>query len=121
MQGEGDEHGRASLAVITRVGADAFGTPKILSQQSGDRTHLFPIFSPDGAWVAFSVGKGGHGDDEAQLHLISSDASASPTSVELVAANRVVSNAMTDVRHHNSQPTLAPPCYLAWISFNSNL
>jgi hypothetical protein len=75
------------------------------------------MFSPDGRWIAYSEGKGGHGDVEAQLRLVLADGSL--PSVELVRANRIVSNATTDGRHQNSQPTWAPPGDLAWIAFNT--
>src|SRR5262249_8746910 len=38
---------------------------------------------------------------------------------ELVRANRVVNNQLTNGQHQNSQPTWAPPGDLDWIAFNS--
>jgi hypothetical protein len=116
--GMGDAPGGASLATMTYdASSNTFGAPAILSLAEGDRTHLFPMFSPDGEWIAFSEGKGGHGDVEAQLRLIRADG-ATP-SIELVRANRIVSNETTDGQHQNSQPTWAPPGDLAWIAFNT--
>ena len=70
------------------------------------KTNLFPMHSPDGQWIAFSRGKGGHGDLTAQLWLVPAKGG---TPVELVNGNRVVSNAMGDGLTENSQPTWAPP------------
>jgi hypothetical protein len=74
------------------------------------------MFSPTGEWIAFSQGKGGHGDNEAQLFVVPSN---EPSPIELVRANRVTSNEMTDGQYQNSQPTWAPPGDYHWIAFNS--
>jgi hypothetical protein len=116
--GKGDAPGNAALALMTfdRMSM-TFGAPVVLAAAAGDRTNLFPMFAPDGKWIAYSEGKGGHGDVEAQLRLITADGSL--PSIELIRANRVVSNEMTDGQHQNSQPTWAPPGDLAWIAFNT--
>jgi hypothetical protein len=74
------------------------------------------MYSHDGGWIAFSQGKGGHGDLTAQLWLVSA---AGANAVELVNANRVVSNQLGDGQTQNSQPTWAPPGDLQWVAFNS--
>lgn len=114
--GKGDSPGAASIGTISFDGLGAWGTPTTLVQATGDRTNLFPMYSPEGDWIAFSRGKGGHGDLQAQLFLVPG---AGGEPVELVNANRVVSNAMTNGQHQNSQPTWAPPGDLHWVAFNS--
>ena len=116
--GKGDAPGGASLAVMSFDPSTAtFGAPSILATPEGDRTNVFPMFSPDGQWIAYAEGKGGHGDNEAQLRLLRANGLAA--SIELIKANRVVNNETTDGRHQNSQPTWAPPGDLAWIAFNT--
>lgn len=119
--GEGDAPGNASIALLRRNAAEGrFGAPEVLVPSVGGVTHLFPMFSPDGQWIAFSSGSGGHGDDEAQLQVVRAELSdPRPTAIELVRANRVVSNRVTDGQHQNSLPTWAPPGDLAWVAFNS--
>jgi hypothetical protein len=114
--GKDDAPGGASIATIDYDGPGQWGTPEVIVPAEDDRTNLFPMFSPDGDWIAFSRGKGGHDDDEAQLYVVGADGS---DLAELVNANRVVSNEMTDGQHQNSQPTWAPPGDLYWIAFNS--
>ncbi len=113
--GEGDGPGDASLARVP-YDAGTWGQAEVFLAPPDGRTNLFPMFSPGGEWIAFSQGKGGHGDPEAQLHVMKADASES---IELVRANRVSSNVMTDGEHQNSQPTWAPPGDYHWIAFNS--
>ncbi|WP_428264840.1 TolB family protein [Haliangium sp.] len=114
--GKGDGPGGAGIARISYGGQGVWGAPEILAPAEGDRTNLFPMYSPEGDWIAYAVGKGGHGDVQAQLFLVPA---AGGTPVELVNANRVVSNELTDGQHQNSQPTWAPPGDLHWIAFNS--
>ena len=81
-------------------------------------SNLFPMFSPDAGWIAYAQGKGGHGDDLAQLMVIDAEtAGAQP--IELIAANRVTSNQMTDGLYQNSQPTWAPHGDYDWVAFNT--
>src|SRR4030095_12784161 len=77
---------------------------------------LFPMHSPDGKWIAFSRGKGGHGDLTSQLWIVPAKGG---TPIELVNANRVVSNAVGDGLSENNQPTWAPAGDYNWIAFNS--
>ncbi len=74
------------------------------------------MHSPDGNGSPSRAAKGGHGDLTAQLWMVPARAA---TPVELVNANRVVSNQMTDGQHENSQPTWAPPGDYHWVAFNS--
>jgi Tol biopolymer transport system component len=114
--GKGDGPGGASIAAIPFNGLGSWGEPRILVPAEGDRTNLFPMYSPEGEWIAFSRGKGGHGDLTAQLFVVPG---AGGTPVELLAANRIVSNQESDGQHQNSLPTWAPPGDLHWIAFNS--
>jgi hypothetical protein len=111
---KGDAPSGASLATIPYTNG-AWGTPKVIVPAAGS-SNLFPMHSPDAAWIAYSRGKGGHGDLTAQLWLVPS---AGGTPIELVKANRVVSNQMGDGQTENSQPTWAPPGDYQWIAFNS--
>ena len=77
---------------------------------------IFPMHSPDGRWIAFSRGKGGHGDLSSQLFIVPAKGGAP---VELQNANRMVSNQLGDGQTENNQPTWAPPGDLHWIAFNS--
>jgi hypothetical protein len=111
---KGDAPSGASLATITYSNG-TWGVPKVIVPAAGS-SNLFPMHSPDAAWIAYSRGKGGHGDLTAQLWLV---AAAGGTPTELLNANRVVSNQMGDGQTENSQPTWAPPGDYQWIAFNS--
>jgi Tol biopolymer transport system component len=114
--GSGDAPAGASLAVVpyTKPG---WGTATTIVASTGMmQSNLFPMFSPDGKWIAFSRGKGGHGDVTAQLFVVGADGK-NPT--ELVNANRVVSNVLGTGQTENNQPTWAPPGDLYWVAFNS--
>jgi len=111
---KGDAPSGASIAVIPWLNP-GWGTVKTLVPASG-LSNLFPMFSPDGNWIAYSRGKGGHGDLTAQLWIVGK---AGGTPVELIAANRVVSNKTTTGQSSNTQPTWAPPGDLYWVAFNS--
>ena len=63
-----------------------------------------------------SGGEGGHGDETAQLWVIPKDGG---TPVEMIAANRITNNEMTDGQYQNSQPTWAPPGDYDWVAFNT--
>src|SRR6185436_19694493 len=90
------------------IGYDAgtWGASRSLVAAAG-LTNLFPSYSPDGAYVAYARGKGGHGDKTFQLWLIKADGTQAP--VELVTANRIVNSAPTLGQHENTMPTWAPP------------
>jgi WD40 repeat protein len=113
--GKGDAPGGASIATIAYQGGTSWGAPTTLVAADA-QTKLFPQFSFDGEWIAYASGRGGHGDNDAQLWVVGKDGGAP---VELVAANRVVNNATTDGRHQNSQPTWAPDGDFYWVAFNS--
>ena len=112
--GNGDAPGGASIAVIPWMKPN-WGAPKVIVP-AGNQSNLFPMFSGDGKWIAYSRGKGGHGDLTAQLWIVPG---AGGTPVELVSANRVVSNQTTNGQFENSQPTWAPSGDYDWIAFNS--
>jgi hypothetical protein len=111
---KGDAPSGASLATMS-YSSGTWGAPKVIVPAAGS-SNLFPMHSPDAAWIAYSRGKGGHGDLTAQLWLVPA---AGGTPVELLNANRVVSNQMGDGQTENSQPTWAPPGDYQWIAFNS--
>jgi Tol biopolymer transport system component len=114
---KGDGPSGSSLVLIPFNANDgSWGQPAELLPPAQDQSNLFPMFSPDGEWIAFAAGHGGHDDPRAQLALI---AEAGGTPIELVNANRVVSNVVTDGQHQNSQPTWAPPGDYNWIAFNT--
>jgi hypothetical protein len=113
----GDAPGGSSLVLIPFQANDgSWGQPAALLAPAVGLSNLFPMFSPNGQWIAFASGKGGHDDKTAQLNLV---AESGGTPIELVNANRVVSNQTTDGQHQNSQPTWAPPGDYDWIAFNS--
>ncbi|GAB4511013.1 MAG: hypothetical protein Tsb0020_28670 [Haliangiales bacterium] len=114
--GKGDGPGDASIARIAFHGVGDWGTPEILVPAEDGATNLFPMFSPAGDWIAYSRGEGGHGDPAAQLFVVAADSGAP---IELINANRVVSNQLTDGQHQNSLPTWAPSGDLEWVAFNS--
>jgi hypothetical protein len=113
--GEGDAPGGASLAMIER-NADSWGATDVFLEPEGDRTLVYPMFSPEGDWVAYSEGKGGHGDDEMLLFMVNPDTG---DNMELSRANKEVNHEMTDGLHQNAGPTWAPPGDLHWVAFNS--
>jgi hypothetical protein len=113
---EGDAPRGANLAVIPWANG-AWGQPKTIVGPTTGLTNLFPMFSPSGAWIAFSRGsKGGHGDLTAQLWIAGK---GGEMPVELINANRIVSNKMGDGQNSNTQPTWAPPGDYHWVAFNS--
>lgn len=111
----GDSPGTADLSLLTRSADGGWGNPRILVPAAG-LTNLFPSFTFDGDYIAYSRGKGGHGDKTLQLWMAASDGG---TPVELVTANRVVSSAMTNGQFENNMPTWAPAGDLEWVAFNS--
>ena len=125
--GNGDAPGGAGLATVSWNGS-TWGQPAVIVEGSGKKmmmppggmqvggSNLFPMHSPDGKWIAFSRGKGGHGDLSAALWVVGAKGGAP---VELTNANRVVSNQTTDGLSENNQPTWAPPGDYHWIAFNS--
>lgn len=113
--GTGDAPGDASLVLIPWTGT-SWGQPAELLAPLNGMSNLFPMFDPDGEWIAFANGSGGHGDQTAQLWMI---AESGGTPIELLNANRIASNQLTDGQYQNSQPTWAPPGDLDWIAFNS--
>ena len=113
--GSGDAPSGASIALLP-YNNPGWGTPVSLVAAAG-KSNLFPMFSPDGKWIAYSRGKGGHGDLSAQLFVVGGSVGSLP--VEMINANRVVSNVLGDGQTENSQPTWAPPGDLYWVAFNS--
>ena len=107
--GDGDAPSGASIDLIPYTNP-GWGTPTTLVASTGmggmATSNLFPMFSPDGKWIAFSRGKGGHGDITAQLWVVGSTVGSTP--VEMINANRVVSNVLGDGQTENNQPTWAP-------------
>jgi len=115
----GDAPGNAPLDTIAWMGGTTWGALQTIVPPDG-LSNLFPAFSPDGAWIAYARGKGGHDDKTAQLWIVDKDGTGSP--VELVNANRVVSNGTTTDttgQHQNSQPTWGPSGDYMWVAFNS--
>jgi hypothetical protein len=113
--GNGDAPGDSSIALIPFM-AGTWGQPTVLLPPPAGQTNIFPMFSPNAEWIAYSRGKGGHGDVLAQLMLI---AEKGGTPIELINANRITSNQMTDGLYQNSQPTWAPPGDYNWVAFNT--
>ena len=112
---KGDVPGAASLARIPFQNG-TWGKPTVFLNPPAGLSLNFPMFSHDAEWIAYSVGKGGHTDATAQLWMVDS---AGTQPVELVNANRVVSNAMTMGQHENQAPTWAPKGDYYWVAFNS--
>jgi hypothetical protein len=110
----GDSPGMANLSVIAYDGG--WGAVRVLVPAAG-LSNLFPSCSPDGEYVAYARGKGGHGDKTLQLWLARADGTQPP--VELVTANRIVNSAITAGQHENNMPTWAPPGDLLWVAFNT--
>jgi predicted small secreted protein len=114
--GKGDGPANAAIATIPFMDGTWGPATTIVPVGMDKKTNLFPMHSPDGKWIAYTRGKGGHGDLTSQLWLVPAKGG---TPVELVNGNRVVSNAMGDGLTENSQPTWAPPGDYNWIAFNS--
>lgn len=119
----GDSPGGAGLAVIDRVDGGWAGARVIVPPGTG--TNLFPSYAPDGVHIAFTRGRGGHGDNTFQLWLVSPDGGQL---TELLNANRKVNNCLgiacdtqgnTNGQYENTMPTWAPPGDLDWVAFNS--
>ncbi len=114
--GSGDGPSGSSLAILPVSGDAMFAAPTVLLPPPSGLSNLFPSFSPQADWITYAKGKGGHGDNTAQLMLIS-QAGGQP--IELINANRMTSNAVTDGQYQNSQPTWAPPGDYNWVAFNT--
>jgi hypothetical protein len=114
--GNGDAPLGSSLAKIA-YRAGNWESPEIFLPAPTGLSNLFPMFSPGADWIAFSQGKGGHGDLTAQLFI--TDAAGQSAPIELFQANHVTSNEVTDGQYQNSEPTWAPPGDYHWIAFNS--
>jgi dipeptidyl aminopeptidase/acylaminoacyl peptidase len=113
----GDAPTGAAITSVPYLGGTGWGAPVRLTTP-GTQSDLFPMCSPDGSWIAFVRGKGGHDDLTAQLWLMRKDGS---DPIEMLAANRVVNNATGNGQHQNSQPTWAPDTDedLQFVAFNS--
>jgi hypothetical protein len=74
------------------------------------------MYSHNAQWIAFNIGKGGHTDIEAQLMMVPAGGGQP---IELINANQIVSNQVTNGLHQNSAPTWAPEGDYHWIAFNS--
>jgi hypothetical protein len=114
----GDSPKSADLMVLDYLGNDTWGsTPRTLVPAAG-LTNLFPSFSPDGQYIAYSRGNGGHSDSTYDLYLISADGG---TPVHLMNANHAINNdpALTTGSFENNMPTWAPSGDLLWVAFNS--
>jgi hypothetical protein len=114
--GNGDAPSGSSLAKIA-YNNGTWENPAVFLAPPAGKSNLFPMFSPNADFIAFSQGKGGHGDDTAQLFVIDSAGAKAP--IELIAANRVTNNQTTLGQYQNSQPTWAPPGDYHWIAFNT--
>ncbi|MDQ3263497.1 MAG: hypothetical protein M3Y59_07540 [Myxococcota bacterium] len=112
----GDMPAGADLEVVSYNGG--WGTPTVLVP-AGGKTNLFPAYTHDGEYVAYARGAGKHGDVTLQLWLAPARAGAASAPVELINANRVVNNALTDGLFENNMPTWAPEGDLEWVAFNS--
>lgn len=110
----GDSPGNANLSVIAYDGG--WGAVRVLVPAAG-QSNLFPSYTPDGRYIAYTRGRGGHGDRTFQLWLAKADGSEPP--VELVTANRIVNSTLTTGQHENTMPTWAPPGDLLWVAFNT--
>jgi hypothetical protein len=114
----GDSPGGADLMLLDYLGNDTWSdTPRSLVPAAG-LTNLFPSFSPDGKWVAYARGKGGHGDQTLDLYLVSVDGG---TPIQLARADHAINNdpALTSGTFENNMPTWAPSGDLWWVAFNS--
>jgi len=112
----GDSPKQANLVVAPHQPDGGWGPPRVLVWADGG-TNLFPSYTNDGAYLAYVRGNGGHGDVTYQLWLAPADGGTRPT--ELINANRIVSNTVTNGRYENNMPTWAPPGDVEWIAFNS--
>jgi hypothetical protein len=114
--GNGDSPGGSSLAKI-QYNNGTWASPAVLLPPPDGLSNLYPMFSPGAEWIAFAQGKGGHGDETAQLFVIDSAAQKPP--IEMIKANRMTNNVMTDGQYQSSQPTWAPPGDYHWVAFNT--
>jgi len=115
--GQGDGPNDASLAVIAWDGTNWASAPTTLLAPPNGKTNVFPMFSHDGNYVAFAQGdSAGHGETSLQLWIVDK---AGNTPVEMINANRVTSNQVTDGQYQSSEPTWAPPGDFDWVAFNT--
>ena len=118
----GDSPGGANLATLAHNADGSWATTgKIIvaSNIPAAGTNLFPSFSPDGRYIAYSHGqKGGHGDKTFLLYLVDADGG---TPVELANANHQMNNdpSLVTGQFEDNMPTWAPSGDYEWVAFNS--
>jgi WD40 repeat protein len=101
-----------SIAVMDHLGDGTFGAPRVLYSPPSGYNAYYPVWSPDGAWVAFNVSyEDAYDDASAQLNVISRDGGAA---IPLAAAN--VTEGLT-----NSWPRWGPlpDDDVLWLAFSS--
>ncbi len=104
----------ASIARIAFHGEGDWGEEEVLTDS--ELTDLWPMYAPDGRFIAFGRGDGGRLDESAQIFIMDNEGGQE---VELINANRVVNSELTDGQHQNAMPTWAPPGDLHWVAFHS--
>jgi hypothetical protein len=100
------------LAVMEHLGDGTFGNPRVIYTPDPGYNAYYPVFSPDGRWIAFNVSTGDSYDDpDANVYVISA---AGGTAVPLAAANQT--DGIT-----NSWPRWGPlpDDDVLWLAFSS--
>jgi len=100
------------IATMEHYGDGTFGPPTVIHTPEAGYNAFYPVFSPDGRWIAFNVSTGDSYDDpDAGVYVIDADGG---TAIELAAAN------MTD-GITNSWPRWGPlpDDDVLWLAFSS--
>lgn len=100
------------IALMEHYGDGTFGAPTVLYEPPAGYNAYYPVFSPDGRWVAFNVSTGdGYDDADADVYVTSLNGGGA---IELVSANQT--DGIT-----NSWPRWGPlpDDDVMWLAFSS--
>lgn len=116
----GDKNVEGGSIALLPYNSGNWGEPDVLVPHDGSSlNHFYPVWSPDGAWLAFVTATGKSKDNpSAVLRLVKSSGG---TPIELVRLNERVGkdDGVTDVG--NTMPTWAPASRAGvfWLAFSS--
>lgn len=119
------DRGFSGSSIVTmEYNGGTWQNAKVLVASTGTMdTNVFPMFSPDSRWIAFTKAVGSSDKNlKARLYIVAADGSSPP--VELALGNTVVSNqtlAGTAADVANNMPTWAPtkPGETMFVAFSS--
>jgi hypothetical protein len=100
------------IAVMDHLGDGVFGAPRVIYDPGAGYNAYYPVYSPDGAWIAFNVSTGDSYDDpDANVYVLPAEGG---DAIALAAANQT--DGIT-----NSWPRWGPlpDDDVLWLAFSS--